>query len=405
MIKAGVLGKCDFVFLEKPIFTNIYGVQINCGSQDDPVGTPGIAHLLEHVIFHSSPAQDIIRGGGCVQAMTEREKTTYICQIPTNYNCLFNRFLDSILTPAFNQESIHKEKQSVLDEYAAVHKDGIVRIIDSLYQLMFPKQGLGKPVLGCPAAIQQIEVEDLVTFHAKHYQLSNIVVIQMGSAINSTYMPNGGVFRHVHRTDSFSTKINTGMPKFGWEVSSTNSNIFLLGFPVYTGSDNKKSALVLLERMLQRFADEYVMSCNDLHALTWQFSFQCKLYRDVGILFCLIAGKGQICKRFLSQLREKVKQFIRNGFTDMQIYDTYKFSINYHHTMIADPLTEIKTALQDVIQSANIGEYEGRVTSPISRVNRNVMNTVAEYIFAPSAMHYYAKCSADMYSLPYIIHI
>jgi|GEM_PF-3440260 len=404
-MKAGLLDDCDFVFVSKHVSVNTYGVCVLCGSRDDPGSLPGTAHFLEHMIFTSSPSQAILQEGGYIQAMTERERTFYICHIPNNRNELFNRFLRFLHDPHFSDDAIQQEKNNIMYEYMTMQKHQITDIINALYKLIFPYDGLGNPVLGYPVSIESIRIDDLVAFHRDQYRPSNIIIVQTGSKINSRYSPNGNRFFYNQRKISCPVEINSEIPNFGWEVSPSNNNIYLIAFPVVIHNDHDKHVLVIIKHLLTQFAEKFFRSHNDCRNPSFQFSFQCKHYNTISILFCLIAGSVEVCRKLFSRFREMIRFILRCGFNQSEMRKINEYDKNQRIIRGRDPVAEIYEYMQNMIQCVDISQLKARALSPRPLINENEVGSLAQKVFMPSGMHYYSKCKADMYNLPYILHI
>ena len=219
ILKAGVLNDCDFAYIRRQTEITTYGICVHCGSQDDVEGLSGTAHLLEHLIYNSSAAKAILKIGGAVNALTERQKTFYVCQLPLNNDVLFDQFLSYIKNPEFTSSDVQREKNNIISEHAKIHSHEMNIMVNGLYKLMFPDNGLRNPVIGDLVDIKNIGVDDLLYFHERHYHASGMIVMQIGPKINPQYLSNGSVFIHEYTKVKVYPKLNTSIPKFKWQVS------------------------------------------------------------------------------------------------------------------------------------------------------------------------------------------
>lgn len=384
---------------------NTYGICIHCGSKDDPEGYSGTAHLLEHLIFNSAIAKTIQRNGGTISAMTQREKTLYICQIPDTDDVLFNKFLSFVMNPVFTSDIIQNEKRNIAHEYALVYKQEINTMIDALYKKIFPKNGLANSIIGYPSSIERINVSDLITFHKRFYCSSNMVIVQTGTKVNACYSPNGSIFSHEYDGISCPYEINTSMPKFGWELSSSDSNIYLCAFPVYIKDEYSKKALPIITDLLQQTVSECYLLHEQKHNIPSQFSFQHRIYNGIGIVFSLIAGSDKSCKEYFSKLREIVRWCITKEFTRQQVQEMCAYREKNNIVRMSDPHIEMNRYLNEFLVSKNMVQFRARLFMAEPQIDKHKLNACIKDLFTLNNMHYYTKCKADMYSLPYIIYL
>lgn len=111
-------------------------IVVNTGSFNDPKERPGLAHLLEHMIFMGSqkyPGENefgdfISSNGGSTNAYTEFEYTNY--QFSIKSNCL-ERALDLqanlLANPLLSKDALHREIQAVNSEFEGHFSSDSVR--------------------------------------------------------------------------------------------------------------------------------------------------------------------------------------------------------------------------------------------------------------------------------------
>ncbi len=100
---------------------------VEAGSWQDPKEYPGMAHLLEHMLFMGTAAypkeneymQYINDNGGQPNAYTAPDRTVYIFSINNDaYKGAFDRFSHFFVDPLFNPSSIGRELYAVDQEHA-----------------------------------------------------------------------------------------------------------------------------------------------------------------------------------------------------------------------------------------------------------------------------------------------
>jgi hypothetical protein len=384
---------------------NTYGIYVHCGSSDDADRRSGTAHLLEHIIFNSASAKAITQNGGVIKAITEREKTFYLCQIPEDGDTLFSTFLHFVKNPTITHEIVLREKRNVACEYTDIHRYEITAIIDSLYKLIFPKSGMGNSIVGSPSSIDRIGVNDVRTFHKKHYYSSNIVVIQTGSQINEHYSPNGHTFSFGCDRKIRTYEINTSTPKFGWEMSSSDINIYLCAFPFFVKSKYEQNTVAFLTDLLQHYASTHDFLYEKKRNIPSQFALQCKSYDGISIIFCLIGGSERFCKESFRQLRGLVQNIYKKGFTNHQIQQVVTYRQRNRRVRMLDPCAEMNRYLNSYLLCSNITQFEESIVMHGPQIDTCELNECVGTLFDVNNMHYYARCKSEMYSLPFMIYI
>lgn len=163
---------------------------VKVGAIDEKKDKSGIAHYLEHVLFHGSKnypqgeySDFLHKNGGYQNAFTSYDNTVYFSFFPKELLPEILDFeIDRFSQPEFITEKIENEKQIVLEE-RLWRKDN--NQWHDFYQLM--KKNLygadypySKPIIGYKEDIKNIEKEDLESFFAEYYNPENSFLIIAG---------------------------------------------------------------------------------------------------------------------------------------------------------------------------------------------------------------------------------
>lgn len=161
-------------------------LQINVGSDDEPPAWPGLAHLLEHLLFTGSagfsgdqrlmswvPAQ-----GGRLNATTRSDRTACFFAVPPPVLAAgLARLLDMLAQPTLATDAIVQEAAVIDAEYRLLQQDTATLLEVALRQQFLgadrrfhvgSQQTLGDDV----AALQQA----LREFHQQHYHAGNMTL-------------------------------------------------------------------------------------------------------------------------------------------------------------------------------------------------------------------------------------
>lgn len=107
-------------------------LQVACGSDNEPAQWPGLAHLLEHLLFTGSvryrgqqrlmswvPAQ-----GGCLNATTRADRTAYFFSLPASaLEAGVRRLVDMLAQPLLATDAIAQEITVIDAEYQLLRQD------------------------------------------------------------------------------------------------------------------------------------------------------------------------------------------------------------------------------------------------------------------------------------------
>ncbi|NPC86789.1 insulinase family protein, partial [Pyxidicoccus fallax] len=158
---------------------------VRTGSQKDPQGKEGLAHLLEHVIFHGSHdvrGEDFRRAvkaaGGEFNGFTSAHSTTYVLQAPSEFFLpLAEQFVRIVTSPVLDPRRMQREVDIIRTErrYFAQGPGFHEHLEDSLFT------GVGsRSIIGNQQTLDSITREDLVRFYTQHYVPANTSIVFTG---------------------------------------------------------------------------------------------------------------------------------------------------------------------------------------------------------------------------------
>jgi predicted Zn-dependent peptidase len=164
------------------------GLFINTGSRDEDENEHGLAHFIEHVIFKGtqkrkshhiiSRLEDV---GGDLNAYTTKEETCIHASFMKEY---IERALELISDIAFNaifpEKEIEKEKDVIIDEINSFKDNPSELIFDEFDEMLFPKQTLGRNILGTPKKLKHFKREHLLKFIHEKYFTNEMVICIVG---------------------------------------------------------------------------------------------------------------------------------------------------------------------------------------------------------------------------------
>ena len=165
------------------------GVWIGSGSRNEKVDEHGISHLLEHMAFKGTKrrsarqiAEEIEAVGGDLNAATSIESTAYYARVLKADVPLALDVLSDILSePTFDAEELRREQNVIVQEIGATEDTPDDLVFDRLQETAFPKQAVGRSILGTPETVRSFDPARLRAYLARHYRAPAMIVAAAGS--------------------------------------------------------------------------------------------------------------------------------------------------------------------------------------------------------------------------------
>ncbi len=164
------------------------GVWIGTGSRSEKAPEGGSAHFIEHLLFKGTPARtasvlarEIDSLGGHLDAFTGREYTCFYLKILVEHVERGLEILsDILLHSTFPPHELERERKVVLEEIKMSEDNPEDTVYETLVQNIWPRNPLGRPILGREQTISSVSRKDLLTFFRRHYRSSNVIFAAAG---------------------------------------------------------------------------------------------------------------------------------------------------------------------------------------------------------------------------------
>ncbi len=165
------------------------------GSSFEDVNKNGTAHFLEHMIFKGS--NKIMPGefdhkieslGGLSNASTGYDDVHYHVLVPPcNFRESLALLTNIVVAPDFNRDEFIKEKGVVIDEIKQQNDQPEERLFNYFLNRVWLSPIYGNSILGSEHSIKNLEINDLVKFHSKHYTSEKICIAIAGNLSEEIY--------------------------------------------------------------------------------------------------------------------------------------------------------------------------------------------------------------------------
>ena len=168
-------------------------LDVNVGSANDPDSRPGLAHLLEHVLFLGTeryPDPDeynrfINQHGGSSNARTAFAHTSYFFEIDAAHlEGALDRFARFFIDPRFDREHVAGERRVVHSEYVTRSRSDHLRTLAAWKQALDPRHPLSRFHVGTQDTLAErpgAELRDeVVTFWESHHSAHLMKLVVLG---------------------------------------------------------------------------------------------------------------------------------------------------------------------------------------------------------------------------------
>ena len=165
------------------------GVWAGAGSRNEAPDEHGISHLLEHMAFKGTKrrsarqiAEEIEAVGGDLNASTSAESTGFYARVLKADVPLALDVLSDILSePTFEPEELRREQNVIVQEIGAVEDTPDDLVFERLHETAFPKQPLGRSILGTPETVRSFNSARIHTYLSRNYRAPDMLVAAAGA--------------------------------------------------------------------------------------------------------------------------------------------------------------------------------------------------------------------------------
>ena len=171
-------------------------VWVRVGARNDPTGTSGVSHLVEHMMFKGTdrmePAEfseTIQRFGGTENAGTGKDFTNYFAYVPSSrVEEAVRLWADIMYGAAFSPNGFLSERDVVLEELRLGLNDPQDAVFEEATAASYHAHPYGRPVLGWISDVQRISRDEAYNYYKTHYVPNNMSLIITGDVTETSAM-------------------------------------------------------------------------------------------------------------------------------------------------------------------------------------------------------------------------
>ena len=279
-----------------------FGAYVASGTRHELEEENGVSHFLEHMAFKGTErrsaaaiAEEIEAVGGHMNAYTAREQTAfYIKALKEDLGLAADVIGDILSHSTFEPAEVERERGVILQEIGQANDTPDDIIFDHFQEAAFPRQPMGRPVLGTEARIRATTRDTLMRYMRHHYTTANTVVAAAGNLHHEAVLEL--VDRHF--ADLPRSTVAPALPGLYQggefrEARDLDQVHIVLGFPSVSYADPDFYPVTLLSTLLGGgMSSRLFQEVREKRGLVYSIYSFAAPYVDGG-LFAIYAGTGE----------------------------------------------------------------------------------------------------------------
>jgi len=164
-------------------------VWYRAGSADEPVGSSGVAHFLEHLLFKGTDtlapgefSATVAANGGNDNAFTSYDYTAYFQRVAADRLELMMRMeADRMRNIRLTEDDIDTERDVILEERNQRTENNPRALFgEQMSAAQYLNHRYGVPIIGWRHEMETLDMEDALSFYQTHYSPNNAILVVTG---------------------------------------------------------------------------------------------------------------------------------------------------------------------------------------------------------------------------------
>ncbi|WP_299860062.1 pitrilysin family protein [uncultured Roseobacter sp.] len=164
-------------------------VWYRAGSADEPKGSSGVAHFLEHLLFKATDTLEagelsatVARNGGRDNAFTSYDYTAYFQRVAADRLELMMRMeSDRMRNIRLTDENIETERDVIIEERNQRTENNPNALFgEQIAAAQYLNHRYGVPIIGWMHEMQTLDMEDALGFYEIYYSPNNAILVVSG---------------------------------------------------------------------------------------------------------------------------------------------------------------------------------------------------------------------------------
>ena len=167
----------------------VHMVWYKVGSADEPEGKSGIAHFLEHMLFKGTDKLEpgefsatVAANGGSDNAFTSYDYTAYFQRVAADrLELMMDMESNRMNNLRITAEDVRTERQVILEERnQRVENNANALAREQFRAALYQNHRYGVPIIGWMHEMEQLGMEDLLSFYDTYYSPNNAILVVAG---------------------------------------------------------------------------------------------------------------------------------------------------------------------------------------------------------------------------------
>lgn len=164
-------------------------VWYRAGSADEPIGSSGVAHFLEHLLFKGTDtlapgefSATVAANGGNDNAFTSYDYTAYFQRVAADRLELMMRMeADRMRNIRLSENDIATERDVILEERNQRTENNPRALFgEQMSAAQYLNHRYGVPIIGWRHEMEELDMDDALSFYQIHYSPNNAILVVTG---------------------------------------------------------------------------------------------------------------------------------------------------------------------------------------------------------------------------------
>lgn len=304
------------------------GIWVGAGSRQESAKDSGATHFIEHMVFKGTQrrtaedlAQEMDAIGGQVNAFTTKECTCFHARcLDSHLPQVTDLLTDMFFHSKFDEKDVEVERGVILEEIGMYQDNPEDLTAELLYDRVYPKQALARPILGTKKSLTGMTGTFLKDYMAAHYLPGDIVLSLAGS------FTQADVDRLVADFGGLTGEKNPPpegvdyVPAIAVKKKTTEQNHLTLAFPSIPYGSEERYVLQLLSTALGAgMSSRLFQKVREELGLCYSVYSYGSAHADTG-LFCIYTALGKDTEeQALRTILEVVRRVVDEGMTQKEL--------------------------------------------------------------------------------------
>jgi predicted Zn-dependent peptidase len=307
------------------------GIWVATGSRDELPGEAGVSHFVEHMMFKGTPtrsaaeiSESFDRIGARFNAGTDKEYTTYYCQVIDQHSSeAFSILADMISHSLMEESAVLSERQVVLEEISRSEDQPDDMVHDLFASTLFPGHPIGRPVLGTKAAVGGFLPKDVIAYTGRRYGSGNVVVAAAGNVDHAALVAQVErelILPKAARADR-SEAPATAVPTFEIITKETEQAHICWGTTGLRSCDPERFAMGVMDTILGGgMSSRLFQEIRERRGLAYAVGSYHAQYLDTGQYTVYAGTRPDNAEQVVRLIRSEVQRFLDGGATPDELF-------------------------------------------------------------------------------------